>query len=119
MHAYTSNSRIPLQYVPVVITDNNGAAIAMRLTNRSGKFDVPVEISVPDKSESQTPGNGTIPFSTVNLYTKAENYEQITAENIQVFADTVTDQNLEFIPLSEHPTKWNKEEFFSTPAQNL
>lgn len=119
MHAYTSNSRIPLQYVPVTITDHDGAAIAMRLTNRSGKFDDLVAISVPDKSESQAPGSGAVPFSTVNLYAKAENYEQITAENIQVFADTVTDQNLELIPLSEYPAIWNKEEIFSTPAQNL
>ena len=45
--------------------------------------------------------------------------EQIEAENVQVFAGTVTLQNLEMIPLSELPDKWTKAELFKTPPQNL
>ena len=108
-----------MQDVAVTITDTDGAAIAMRLTNRSGKFDEPVTITVPDKSESQRPGNNNIPFTVVNLYAKTDDYEQITGNNIQVFADTVTNQDLEMIPLSELPSQWNKTEIFNTPAQNL
>ena len=52
VHAYTSNAMIPLKDVAVVVTDISGAAIAMRLTNRSGMLDVPVEIAVPDLSAS-------------------------------------------------------------------
>lgn len=91
----------------------------MRLTNRSGMFDFPVEISVPDLSASQSPNTGVIPFTTVNLYARLEDYEEIFAEHIQLFANTVTDQNLELIPLSELPEAWNKAEVFDTPAQNL
>ena len=91
----------------------------MRLTNRSGILDTPIEIPVPDLSASQSPNTGIIPFTVVNLYGRLENFEQIEIENLQVFADTVTDQDLKFIPLSELPEQWTKTEIFNTPAQNL
>ena len=91
----------------------------MRLTNRSGQLDSPIEIAVPDLSASQSPNTGVIPFSTVNLYARLENFEEIDIERLQVFADTTTDQNLIMIPLSEFPDKWNKVEIFDTPKQNL
>ena len=119
VRAFTSNAQIPLKDVAVTITTTDGAAIAMRLTNRSGLLDEPVEISVPDLSASQTPNTNIIPFTVVNLYARLENYEEISIENLQVFANTVTEQNLEMIPLSEFPKKWNKAERFDTPPQNL
>lgn len=119
VHAYTSTAQIPLQGVAVAITDANGSAIALRLTNRSGQLDVPVQISVPDLSAGQSPGTGVIPFSVVNLYAKVEDYEEIEITNLQVFPNTITEQNLEMIPLSEHPEQWNKAEIFNTPPQNL
>lgn len=105
--------------VAVAITDTSGAAIAMRLTNRSGLLDTPVEITVPDLSASQSPNTGIIPFATVNLYAKLDDYEEISIENLQVFANTVTDQNLEMIPLAEFPENWIVSETFNTPPQNL
>lgn len=36
VHAYTSYAQIPLKDVAVSVTDVSGAAIALRLTNRSG-----------------------------------------------------------------------------------
>ena len=119
VHAYTSNAQIPLENVAVSITDTNGSAIALRLTNRSGQLDVPVSITVPDLSASQSPNTGLVPYAVVNLYAKLENYEEIEANNVQIFADTVTSQNLEMIPLSELPEYWNQVEIFDTPKQNL
>ena len=118
IHAYTSNARIPLQDVTVMITNPDGSAIAMRLTDRSGLID-PVPIMVPDRASGLVPDSGIIPFTSVNIYARLENYEQIEAENVQVFADTVTNQDLEMIPLSEFPDRWTKAEIFKTPAQNL
>lgn len=103
----------------MAITDTNDAGIALRLTNQDGKLDDPVEITVPDLSASQSPNTGVIPFAVVNLYARLPNYEEITIENLQVFPDTITQQNLEMIPLSELPDEWNKAELFNTPAQNL
>lgn len=91
----------------------------MRLTNRSGKLDELIEIPVPDLSASQTPNTGIIPFAVVNLYAKAEDYEEIDIQNLQIFADTITAQNLELIPLAELPATWNKAEIFNIPPQNL
>ncbi len=119
VRAYTSNAQIPLKDVAVTITDPSDSAIALRLTNRSGQLDVPVEIPVPDLSASQRPDTGVIPFALVNIYAKLENYEEIEAKNVQVFPNTVTSQNLELIPQSELPQYWNQVEIFDTPAQNL
>lgn len=116
--AYTSRARIPLENVAVMITYPDGSAIAMRLTDKSGKID-PVPITVPDRASSQTPDTGIVPYTSVNIYARLENYEQIEAENVQVFAGTITNQNLEMIPLSELPDKWTKAEIFNTPPQNL
>ena len=91
----------------------------MRLTNRSGQLDQPIPITVPDLSSSQSPNTGIIPFSVVDLYARVEDFEEIHIERLQVFADTVTNQNLEMIPLSELPENWNQAEIFYTPAQNL
>jgi len=119
VHAYTSNAQIPLKDVSVTVTDLSGAAIAMRLTNRSGLLDEPVLIEVPDLSASQSPNTGLIPYTSVNLYARKENFEEIVVNNLQVFANTVTVQNLELIPLSELPLSWNQSETFDTSKQNL
>ena len=119
VRAYESNAILPLQNVSVAITDAGGSAIALRLTNRNGQLDDPVAIDVPEMAYSQTPNTGVIPFSVVNLYARLENYEQITIENLQIFANTVTVQDLELIPLSEYPSSYLKSEVFITPPQNL
>lgn len=91
----------------------------MRLTNRSGQFDEPITIEVPDRSASLSPNTGIIPFTTVNLYARKDNFEEIFVKNLQIFADTVTSQDLELIPLSEFPDSYNKSESFIVPPQNL
>lgn len=90
----------------------------MRLTDRSGKID-PIPITVPDRAASQTPDTGIIPFTNVNIYARLKDYEQIEAENVQVFPNVVTDQNLEMIPLAELPDRWTQTEIFRTTPQNL
>ena len=119
VHAYTSYAQIPLKDVAVSVTDNKGKTVALRLTNRNGSLDIPIEIDVPDRASSQTPNTGVIPFAVVNLYARLNDYEAIEIENLQIFANTTTDQNLEMIPLSELPDSYNKLEIFPTPPQNL
>lgn len=91
----------------------------MRLTNRSGTLDQPVEITVPDLSAGQSPNSGIIPFAVVNLYARLVDFETIEIENLQVFPEVLTVQNLAMIPLAELPDSWNKTEVFITPPQNL
>ncbi len=90
----------------------------MRLTDRSGRIE-PIPIPVPDRSESLTPDHGALPFAQVNLFAGRTGYMQIENDNVQVFADTTTDQNLEMIPLSEMSGSWAQTEIFDTPPQNL
>lgn len=118
VRAFTSYAQLPLQDVAVTVTASDGTAIAMRLTDRSGKIP-PVEIPVPDRADSLTPDPPERPFTAVNIYARKQGFEQIEAENVQVFADTVTDQNLEMIPLSELPGNWDQTAIFDTPPQNL
>lgn len=118
VNAYTSQARIPLPDVAITVTASDGTAIAMRITDRSGRIN-PVAIPVPDAQESQSPDTGVIPFSRVNLFARASGYTQIEIEDLQVFANTVTNQDLEMIPLSELPSSWGQKELFKTPMQNL
>lgn len=118
VRAYTSAAQYPLKDVAITVTAADGTAIAMRLTNRSGQIS-PIEIPVPDRAESLTPDPSEVPFTSVNLYARLRGYEQIESENLQIFADTTTFQNLEMIPLAELPDQWNQTVIFDTPPQNL
>ena len=118
VRAYTSNAQYPLRNVAITITSQDGTAIAMRLTDRSGKI-TPIPIPVPDKAESQSPDPSERPYAVVNLYARLKGFEQTEAENLQVFAGITTIQNLEMIPLSEFPDQWDQMIIFDTPPQNL
>ena len=118
VHAFTSYAQIPLQDVSVTVTAADGTAIALRLTDRSGRI-APIPIPVPEREESLTPNPSERPFTTVNLSARLRNYEQIFVDDIQVFPGVTTDQDLALIPLSELPASRNKSETFQTSRQNL
>ena len=118
VRAYTSTAQYPLKDVAIAITSLDGTAIAMRLTDRSGLIE-PIEIPVPDLAESQEPNPSERPYTSVNLYARKKGYEQVEAEQLQVFPNTTTTQNLEMIPLSELPSQWDQTVVFDTPPQNL
>ena len=118
VRAYTSSAQYPLEDVAITVTASDGTAIAMRLTDRNGRID-PIARPVPDLVESQTPDPPELPFATVNLYAHLRSYERVESENLQVFADTTTYQNLEMIPLAEIPQSWDQTIIYNTPPQNL
>ena len=118
VHAYAGNGQIPLQNVSVAVSAPDGTVIALRLTDRSGRI-APIPIPVPDIEESLTPNPTQIPFATVNLSARLKDYEQIFVDEVQIFPDIITDQELALIPLSELPESRNKSETFLTSRQNL
>ena len=118
VRAYQSKAQIPLKDVAVAVTATDGTAIALKLTDRNGLAS-PIEVPVPDITAGQSPDSGQIPFTAVNVYARLKGFEQIENENVQVFPDTVTVQNLEMIPLSEMPGEFDTRELFITPPQNL
>lgn len=118
LRAYASTAQYPLKDVAITVTASDGTAIAMRLTDRNGQI-TPIAVPVPDKAESLAPDPDEKPFAAVNLYARLKGYEQIESENLQVFADTTTYQDLEMIPLAEFPQAWDQTVIYDTPPQNL
>ena len=118
VNAYTSNAKIPLKDVAIVVTSDDGTAIAMRLTDRNGLIR-PIEIPVPALSAGQTPDTGIRPYTPVNVYARLEGYEQLENENLQVFPNTVTRLDLPMVHLSELPGSWDQVGITDTPPQNL
>lgn len=116
--AYTSRAQIPVEDTAVSVVDDNGRLLGLRLTNSSG-LTTPITIEVPDARNSQSPDTGLPAFTTVNLYARADQYEQILVRDVQVFPGIVTMQDLNLIPLSELPSNWNQAEVIDTPPQNL
>ena len=116
--AYTSRAQIPLEDVAVSVVDNDGRLLGLRTTDKNG-LTTPIRLEVPDLQNSQSPDTGKPAFATVNLYARADRYEQILVRNVQVFPDTSTMQELAMIPLSELPQSWNQREIFTTTPQNL
>ncbi len=118
VRAYTSYAQLPLQDVAITVTAPDGTAIAMRTTDRNGRI-APIPVPVPDRSESLSPDPAERPFALVNLYAHKRGYERVESENLQLFAETTTIQNLEMIPLSELPGSWSQYVIYDTPPQNL
>ena len=118
MHAYTGFARIPIEDAAVTAAAEDGTVIALRLTDRSGLIS-PIPIPTPPRQESLSSNPEERPYTVVNIYARKNGYEQIESENLQIFPDTVTDLNLEFIPLSELPGRWDQTQVFDTPSQNL
>jgi len=118
VRAYESYAQLPLENVAVTVTASDGTAIAMRTTDRNGRIE-PIEIPVPDRSESLTPDPQERPFALINLYAHKRGYERVESENLQLFAGNTTIQNLEMVPLSELPDSWSQFVLYDTPPQNL
>ena len=119
VHVFTSSAQIPLQDVAIAIVDSSGTVIAYRLTDRNGQLQNPIEIIVPNLESSTSPNTSITPYTSANIYARKEDYEEIYVKNVQIFAQTVTEQPLQMIPLAEFPGQWNKGEEFVTTPQNL
>lgn len=119
--AYTSDAWIPVEDVTVTVTEKtpDGLAelLAIRLTDDSGKTES-LAIATPELSASQAPSNMQ-PFRQVEITAEHPLYERILVQDVQIFPNTVTMQNLQLIPLAELPEEWDQTETFHVPPQNL
>lgn len=118
IRAYESRAQLPLRDVAITVTIPDGTAIAMGITDRNGRLPS-IAIPAPDKSESLIPNPEERPYALINIYSRLSGYEQVEMDNVQIFADTVTDQDIELIPLAEFPDSWDQVAVFLTPPQNL
>lgn len=121
VRTYISNMLIPIKNTRITVTQNNGNGeeiLAFRLTDENGKTDI-IEIDTPDIGLSLDQTNTTTPFASVNIKVEKEGFVIFVIENVQIFADRLSEQNVEMIPL---PEKAEYDEFnnvFIVTPQNL
>lgn len=118
VHAYTSDSLLPLEGVAIAVLDSQGTLLSAQLTNKSGQIQ-PVRIQVPDLADSLNPDYTGQPFTSVTVRAQHPLYEQIEANRVQLFAGVTTIQPLEMIPIALYPDKFDRVEYFDVPPQNL
>ena len=118
----TSNALLPLHGVPVVISrdDGNGkrTLLAVKTTDQNGDIPPP-KVETPSLSESQSSGQGELPFTQLIITADAPGYYSIEVDDAQVFPDTTSIQNLELLPSSTDPNLREEDERFSIQPQNL
>lgn len=117
----TSRAQIPVAGATVAFTqrgtEGRHALLALRVTDANGRTD-PVRVSTPDASASESPGTPT-PFSVCDIWVESPGYELLVVENVQIFPNTQTLQELELVPLPEQDHSMLPEEPVDIPPQNL
>ena len=120
VRAYTSAAELPVSGATVSVTeqgDNGARLIATRITDRSGRT-TPIRISAPNKSESLSPGLPT-PFTDVNIMVDRSGFDRVLIEKVQIFAGIISEQDVEMMPLGEHPDTFTMTEVVDITPQAL
>lgn len=121
VRTYIANMLIPIRDVRVTVTENNGNSeeiLAFRLTDENGKTEI-IEIDTPDMELSLDQNNTEKTFKSVNIKVEKEGFVIFLIKNVQIFANRLSEQNIEMIPL---PEKSEYDEFSNTytvTPQNL
>ncbi len=121
VRTYIANMLIPIRDVRVTVTENNGNGeeiLAFRVTDENGKTDI-IEIDTPDMELSLEQNNTLKPFTSVNIKVEKEGFVIFIIKDVQIFANRLSEQNIEMIPL---PEKSEYDEFSNTyivTPQNL
>ena len=112
---------IPISGVRVTVTQNNGNGneiIAFRTTDENGKTEI-IEINTPDIELSLDENNNQKPFTSVNVKVEKEGFVIFLIEDVQIFADRLSEQNIEMIPLPEKADYDEYNNVFVVTPQNL
>lgn len=118
VEAYTAKGAVPLEGVSVVVTMGTGEdskIIASRVTNYSGKTSI-IVVETPEEILTEQPSKQQ-GFTSVNVQLYSPNYESVLIEDVQIFPNTESIQQVEMIPLGEVP-KEKSQKYYITP-QNL
>lgn len=120
VNVYTSRAQIPLEGALVSVTSKSGedsTLLGFRTTNQSGQIE-PVAVETPDFELSLNPSE-IKPFSVCDIKISHPSYYTLTINDVQVFANTQTLQNVELIPLEENSDPDSRSMNIDTPSQNL
>ena len=121
IRAFTSRAQIPVQGATAAVTRPTGQGrhqlVALRVTDENG-LTQPVALPAPALSQSDHPG-GERPFAVCDIWVEVPGYEMLLVENVQVFPNTETLQELELIPLPEQTSSSTRGEIVDIPPQDL
>lgn len=120
IRVFTSQAKTPIRGAAVNVTERleqGSRLLAAEITDENGLTGV-LALPAPEASLSQSPGAAQ-PWRKVDITVDQPRYERILVENVQIFADTLTQQDLELIPYGEMPESWSLTEIFDISAQPL
>ena len=119
VQVFTASQALPVPNALVAFTQTDGEKIAERTTNLNGQTAL-VEIDTPEKNLSQSPQeNGTKVFSTINIKVTMPMYQSMIFEEVQVFSDEISIQNVFLVPLPEYAEPNNQPSTFTVVPQTL
>ena len=121
VRTYISKMLIPVIGVRVTVTENNGNGeeiLAFRVTDENGKTDI-IEINAPDMELSLNSDNTEKPFTSVNIKVEKDGFVISTIEDVQIFANRLSEQNVEMIPLPEKSEYGDFNNVYIVTPQNL
>lgn len=118
---YTSKAQIPLPGVTVAFTQRRPSGkrllLATRISDEDGKT-APVTVSTPDAAAGLAPG-GSRPFTLIDVWAEHADFETLRVEDVQLFPDTKTIQELPLLPLPEMVSPSVLSEHVQIPPQTL
>lgn len=87
------------------------------ITDENGNTPI-VSIEAPDMALSEQPGNSK-PFSLINIRVIKDSFFRTIIKDVQVFANRITIQNVDMVPLPENTEGVNTTNTFVVLPQNL
>lgn len=120
VNVYTSRSQIPIKNAFVSVTTGtspNTNLLGFRTTDENGASGI-ISIETPSLELSLTPTD-VKPFTSFDIRVSHPLYYTMIINDVQVFANTKTIQNVELIPLTENSEPQNRTITNTIPQQNL
>lgn len=122
VQTYASDQLIPVADTRVTVTQANGQSsdlIGYRTTDENGKTES-LEVGAPDFALSQeAQSDGTVPFSVVDIRVDHDHFQTVIIHDVQIFAERVSLQQVELLPLPENTNGADFYEVFNITPQNL
>ena len=116
----TARGSFPVPEAAVIIyrrENGENQVVSFQLTDRSGKTPE-ITVPAPPKSDAQSP-SPDLPFADYNISVRHPMYYTAITDNVQVFGDELTIQNVELIPLPEFVNETDITKTITIPRQNL
>lgn len=118
---FTATAQMPIADATVVLSEKDGAEKyilhGIDITNDDGQVG-PMRVVTPERSASESPGAGRA-FANMVLSVFHPEYEPILINNVQIFPDTVSTQNVMLRPLNDDPYTRHNIQVFNITPQNL